>query len=303
MRIVAPLLWSGCCVLVLVLVGCDADESEAPLRIAAWNLEHLNDSGEEGCIPREQADYDAIARRVQELGADIVAFQEVENVAAARHVFPESDWSVEVSARPDRGSGPECWDRPGAYLSHLATGFAIRKGIAYRRNGDLAALGSPPRPGQRTSQRWGTDITVAAGGRELRLLSVHLASGCWSSVQDRDVERAETCKALREQVVALKAWGDARRAEGTAFVILGDFNRRLAISGDWAWAILSPPAAPLHLATGDMASQCDPRFTEFIDHLVLGGAAPEMLVPGSVYELPKHGPHPDHCAVSADFAL
>ncbi len=303
MRIVAPLLLSGCCVLLLMLVGCDADESEAPLRIAAWNLEHLNDSGEEGCIPREQSDYDAIARRVRELGADIVAFQEVENVAAAQRVFPAADWRVEVSTRPDTGSGPECWDRPGAYLSRLATGFAFRKGIAYRRNGDLTALGSPLRPGQRTPQRWGTDVTVSAGGRELRLLSVHLAPGCWSAAQDRDAEQAETCKTLREQVVALKAWADQRRAEGTAFVMLGDFNRRLAVSGDWAWAILSPPAAPLHLATGDMASQCDPRFTEFIDHLVIGGEAMEMLVPGSVYELPKHGPHPDHCAVSADFAL
>ena len=303
MRIVARLLLLGCCVLVLVLVGCDAGESEAPLRIATWNLEHLNDSGEEGCIPREQADYDAIARRVAELGADIVAFPEVENVAAARRVFPEADWSVEVSTRPDAGAGPECWDRPGARLSHLATGFAIRKGVAYRRNGDLTALGPPVRPGERASQRWGTDITVTAGGRELRLVSVHLKSGCWSSVQDKDDERVETCKTLREQVVLLKAWVDERRAAGTAFVILGDFNRRLAISGDWAWGILSPPSAPLALPTGDITYGCDPRFKEFIDHLVLGGEATEMFVAGSVYELPRHGPHPDHCAVSADFRL
>ena len=85
------------------------------------------------------------------------------------------------------------------------------------------------------------------------------------------------------------------------FVILGDFNRRLAVRGDWAWALLSPSSAPLRLATAGLATGCDPRFTEFIDHLVLGGGAEAMLVQGSVRELPRHGPHPDHCAISALF--
>ena len=283
--------------LVLMTSVCH-DEAGPRLRIAAWNLEHLGDSGAEGCVPREPADYDAIAAQVRELGFDIVAFQEVENEAAAHRVFPGSDWHVEMSSRLDTGPGPECWRRPGQRLGHLATGFAIRRGIAYRRNADVDDLGET-----NSFQRWGTDVTVTEGGQNLRLLSVHLATGCWGEPNDRDPDDAEECAVLRGQINRLKDWSDARRAEGSAFVILGDFNRRLALPDDWAWRLLSPPSGPLVLSTSDLTTQCDPRYPSLIDHLVLGGGAEALLVPDSVYEWPRHGEHPDHCAVSADFQL
>ena len=88
------------CFLALVLLTSSChDDPGLRLRIAAWNLEHLDDSGTDGCVPREQGDYDAMAAEVKELALDIVAFQEVENEAAAHRVFPESDWYV-VSVFP-----------------------------------------------------------------------------------------------------------------------------------------------------------------------------------------------------------
>ena len=152
-------------------------------------------------------------------------------------------------------------------------------------------------------QRWGTDITVTVNGRDLRLLSVHLRTGCWGAKQDADGGRAETCATLRGQILLLRACADARREEGTAFAVLGDFNRRLAVPGDWALRLLSPPSARLHLATSGLVTRCDPRFAELIDHLVAGGGAEAMLVPGSTRELPRHGSHSDHCAVSASFRI
>lgn len=53
------------------------------LRVAAWNLEHLADTNAEGCVGREDAEYHTLAERIDALGADVVAFQEVENAAAA----------------------------------------------------------------------------------------------------------------------------------------------------------------------------------------------------------------------------
>ena len=88
-----------------------------------------------------------------------------------------------------------------------------------------------------------------------------------------------------------------------AFIILGDFNRRLAVPDDRVWQLLSPPSAPLVLSTSELTTRCDPRFTEFIDHLVLGGGAEALLLPGSVHEWPRQGEHPDHCTVSGDFQL
>ena len=282
---------------VLTLALPTATGVAGEVRIAAWNLEHLNATGSEGCLPRTAADYRAIARQVTELDADVVAFQEVENEAAAWRVFPDSYWNVEMSSRLPMARPRKCRDRPEARLRHLATGFAIRRGIAYRRNDDLKALG-----GGDAIQRWGTDITVTADGGQLRLLSVHLRSGCWGAKQDRDTKRATTCAVLRAQMRHLKAWSDARRVEGTAFVILGDFNRRLTLPDDWAWRLLAPPSAPLRLVTGG-AARCDPRFPAFIDHLVAGGGAETMLVPGSFHEVARSGPHPDHCAVTADFRV
>ena len=284
--------------IALLKPACSNDDPSPPLRIAAWNLEHLDDTDAEGCAPREQADYDAIAARVRELALDIVALQEVENEAAVHRVFPRSDWHVEVSHRPDTGERRACWHQPGQRLGHLATGLAIRRGIAYHRNADLEALGEAS-----SFQRWGTDVTVTAGGQDLRLLSVHLASGCWGVENDEAPRDMRDCTVLRGQINQLRAWADARRAEGSAFVILGDFNRRLAVRDDWAWRILSPPSAPLVLPTSELTTQCNPRYTELIDHLVLGGGAEALLVPGSVHESPRQGEHPDHCAVSADFRL
>ena len=288
----------------LLLAGCQApgvpDSPEAPhLRIVTWNLEHLNDTDAAGCVPREQADYDAIADRIRAIAPDVVAFQEVENAAAALRVFPASHWHVEVSSRPEpAGDTRACWGLPGQYLEHQATGFAIRKRIVYQRNADLYSLGDPA-----ATQRWGTDVTVTLGDRQLRLLSVHLKSGCWSADQDSDATRTRTCATLRNQILEVRAWADRRENEGTAFGILGDFNRRLAISDDWAWRELSPESSPLRLLTADLEYRCDPDYEEFIDHIVLDADAAALLVPESTREWLRHDDHPDHCAVSTDLQV
>ncbi len=289
----------GRTLLALLLVSVTTSAGIAgELHVAAWNLEHLDDTEDGGCIGRSAADYAALAERIEGMDADVIAFQEVENKEAAHRVFSMSGWHVEMSGRPPMQRSRACWDRPEAQVGHLGTGFAVRRGLAYRRNADLSVLG-----GDGAFQRWGTDITITAGSRELRLLSVHLKSGCWGEPQDRDNKRRETCMTLRSQIENLRAWADARRAEGTAFLILGDFNRRLALPGDWGWALLSPAPAPLHLLTEGVQFGCDPRYAAFIDHIAAGGGAETMLVNGSFREWPRGGPHPDHCAVSAAFRL
>ena len=290
-----PLLLAGCRQPGMVPDSLDAVQ----LRIATWNLEHLNDTDDAGCVPRDEADYDAIADRMREIAPDVVAFQEVENMEAALRVFPATRWHVEVSTRPEPAAAPrECWGLAGKYLHHQATGFAIRKEIVYHRNENLESLGDPA-----SSQRWGTDITVTFGDRTLRLLSVHLKSGCWSAEQDANESRTQTCATLRNQVLELRSWADRREDERTAFGILGDFNRRLAISDDWAWRVLSPESSLLGLLTADIETRCDPRYEEFIDHIVLDPTAAALLVPGSTREWHRHDDHPDHCAVSTDLRV
>ena len=284
--------------LALAAVFAVSAAHAAELKIGAWNLEHLNDSDMEGCEPRIEADYAAIREQIEKSGVDLVAFQEVENLAAARRVFPEDEWAVEISSRPETGDISECWDWPGRYLKHLATGFAIRRGIEYSRNDDLVelALGN-------SFARWGTDITIG-NGAGIRMLSIHLKTGCWSTKEDGEERRAEACKTLRKQLEVLNAWIEDQWSSGRPFFILGDFNRNLAVPDDWGWNKLSSTSSgELHLLTRGIGARCDPRYKNFIDHLVAGPKAKERVVPGSFEELPNEYDQPDHCLIAAKLTI
>jgi endonuclease/exonuclease/phosphatase family metal-dependent hydrolase len=58
------------------------------------------------------------------------------------------------------------------------------------------------------------------------------------------------------------------------FIVLGDFNRRFNQAGDRVWADLDdgePANADLTTLTQDMPVSCrDDKFSEFIDHIVVG---------------------------------
>ena len=115
--------------------------------------------------------------------------------------------------------------------------------------------------------RSGVDVVVRpAGGKPVRLLSVHLKAGC--SAGDRN----EACPVLFQQVPAMERWIDARAAEDVRFAVLGDFNRRLAMPADPVWADWDdgvPAEADLSRAAGEQTARCNPRYRDFIDHIVL----------------------------------
>ncbi len=81
---VLPIAVLSLLLLLLAAVSPAFAGAAKALRIAAWNLEHLNDNETKGCLRRTQEDYDAIGRAVMELDAAVIAFQEVKNEAAAR---------------------------------------------------------------------------------------------------------------------------------------------------------------------------------------------------------------------------
>lgn len=271
-----------------------AEESALNLRVGTWNLEHLDDSNGEGCVGRSNDDYVALAQRIEDLGLDVLAFQEVENLAAARRVFPEK-WNIEISNRPIV-SGPPCRENRNNRLGHLATGIAVRDGLEYHRNPDLMDLdvGHP-------SRRWGTDITIIVDNEELRLLSVHLKSGCWSKHQDTNESAKTACTTLREQILVLKKWIAERHEDEQSYVIVGDFNRRFTAPEDWAWELLTGKVSTLALASNTKMSICNPKYPLFIDHIIFDSATNVTMEPGSFEEVGRVGKHPDHCAISARF--
>jgi endonuclease/exonuclease/phosphatase family metal-dependent hydrolase len=281
---------------LLLLLAAPADAAE--LKLASWNIAWLTlKPGGHPDLPRDvpgrsAEDFARLARYAERLAADIVALQEIDGAQAAARVFDPARYVIHLTDEHDT-------QRPG---------FAIRREIRFTANPDLAELDL--RPGARRSLRRGADITVTApDGTPLRLLSVHLNAGCRDDAFEQGP--APECEGLARQAEIIARWAAARQREGAAFVILGDFNRRMGERDDFLRII--EQAAPVLRPTAGLSSPCwaDARGGRpFIDHLLLGGAAREWLVPRSFAVLTYAERErswrerlSDHCPLSVRLAL
>jgi endonuclease/exonuclease/phosphatase family metal-dependent hydrolase len=266
--------------------------AHAGLTLATWNMEWLmtpaahddlatrcmrqQPGSSERALPctpgrtpppsRSTADFDALARTAAQLRgmhqADLVGLQEVDGPEAARLVFRQG-WKLDCfvqRAHPQK------------------VGFAIREGLPYRCNGDLRALDVDG------SSRAGADISLWPGTpREVRVLSVHLKSGCFTGKLDRSFG---PCGRLQQQVPIVEQWIDQRVRDGVAFAVLGDFNRHLDKDARYpagpdedaplnvvqAWSDHNPPGAVLWRATeGAPVVPCDADDThrQYIDDIFI----------------------------------
>ena len=167
--------------------------------------------------------------------------------------------------------------RPTRYSIHLSHDHVVQRvGIVVRRGISLQRQSRPHRPRPRS---W---PPVAQRRRYHASLAAAVACPCRAS-EDRLLRRA-----AHHQHSAAPApncasrcrrcsTGSARaRAEGVAFAILGDFNRHMD-GRDQFWSALRQ-AAPLTRATEGRASPCWGG-EAFIDHIMLGNAAREWLLP------------------------
>ncbi|MBV8093712.1 MAG: endonuclease/exonuclease/phosphatase family protein, partial [Acetobacteraceae bacterium] len=223
----------------------------AELKVATWNLEWLTarPAGDPSLppevSPKRPEDILRLRRYAEALNADVVALEEVDGPEMAAQIFP-----------PDR------------YVLHFTNdrvvqrvGFAIRRGIDWVPNPDLAALN--PFPAARHPLRSGADITLRFPGGLLRMLAVHLKTGCWQEPITRSDRPA--CEVLRTQIPALQGWIAQRQTEGAPFVLLGDFNRRMDGPEPVMKALLH--AAPLLRGTEGRSNPCWGG-APFIDHIL-----------------------------------
>ena len=278
--------------LLLALLLMVTPAEARALKVATWNLDWLTlrPAGDPALPadvhPRAPADFDLLRRYAAFLNADVVAIEEVDGPAAAARLFPPDRYAVHMTA------------------DHVVqrVGLAIRRGIAFTVNPDLTGLDT--QPDAPLPLRSGADVTLdlpgAPAGGKLRLLAVHLKTGCWTKPLRSHLRACET---LSEQLPVLQSWIAARRQEGIPFLVLGDFNREMA-AGDPFLAALDA-AAPLAAPTSLQSSPCWGEQSNFIDHVLAGGPARNWLEPGSLAVLAYRERDPawkqhlsDHCAVS-----
>ena len=276
------------------------------IRIASWNLNllHWRTGGAlwRGAVARSEDDYRVLARYARDLAADVIAFQEVNGPRAAARVFPARDYDLHFSGRHD------------SRYDDIYVGFAVRRGRfdrVVRRDEPALGLG----PGSRYELRWGVDLAVRSGGRNLRLLNVHLKSGCFA--KSLDDPRSRHCRKLARQLGPLESWIDARWREGTPFVVLGDFNRAMDRHGpqDHLWRALDdrdPPGLKLHRLPSGRSPACWRGTSRYhrhpIDFFVFGPRAWRRVDPASFRQIvwatadadPRRGLPSDHCPIAVD---
>jgi endonuclease/exonuclease/phosphatase family metal-dependent hydrolase len=240
------------------------------IKLATWNIAWLTlKPAGHRALPRDlptrsPADFRLLLEDAERLKADVIALQEIDGEAAAARLFDPAHYVIHLTDEDDV-------QRPG---------FAVRRTLRVTRNQDLAELDI--RAGARRSLRRGADITVEApNGARLRLLSIHLNAGCR---EDALEERGPPeCEGLARQARILARWVEARRHEGIAFAVLGDFNRRMGTRDDLLGIVAGEE--PLVRPTAGFSTPCwaDARGGRpFVDHILLGGPAREWLVPNSL---------------------
>jgi endonuclease/exonuclease/phosphatase family metal-dependent hydrolase len=292
----APLL-----LLVLAVPTLAPSAPPPPLRVATWNLEWLASpttalKAREACLAgaqhaalpcetaldarRSGADFARLRHYAAAIGADVIAFQEVEDAGTAARVF--TDHAFCLTGSPT--------------VQNL--GFAIRRGLAFRCDPDLAALA----PGERG--RRGAVLVIDPGGpRELHLLGVHLKSGCASGGL---TSGAGACGQLRRQLPQLGTWMRTEARAGHRFLVLGDFNRSWENGKAEADALLGEDAGePLFddpgLDSGFTSCFTGQTFTRYIDHLLVGRTGGLRPVAGSFFRVRytppdvRHYRLSDHC--------
>lgn len=198
---------------------------------------------------RTPADVAQLALIAQGLSGAVVALQEVDGPEAAAQLFPPSAWQLACFSQRKHPQN---------------LGFALPRGIDYECGRELLGLDIDGKT------RPGVVITLWPGTpQSLRLLNVHLKSGCFAG----PLYKKGPCLALRSQVPKVEDWIDQQVSSGQAFVVLGDFNRRLEKDAQYpagsdeaaptsmfaAWHDQKPAGAALLRATALMADQpCSP---------------------------------------------
>jgi predicted secreted acid phosphatase/exonuclease III len=266
------------------------------LRVATWNVEHLAYPISAGCRPRSPQEINDLRAYAAQLDADIVALQEIGSIEALEQVFPNSEWQLLLSERPD--SEPyECRDN-GQLSTQQKVAFAVRNGIDVTARLDLAELGLD-NPGL----RHGMQVSISSPLGAFDLLNVHMKSGCF--VDDFSRSDSEACQTFARQAPILDGWIENQERTGKPYFVLGDFNHRLS--------------APYNLLTMQVADNsdgsesslinatagligCHPYYPAPIDHILMGNLQdPALVTSPQVHAFEDMDPDAmlsDHCAVS-----
>ncbi len=301
--------------LLLIWVPVPGIANDRILTLATWNIEHLAADDDKGCRPRNSSQYEDIRKYLSRTRADVVAFQEVENLSAAKRIFPVVDYDIHISERPSREFAA-CSNSTNNRLMQR-TGFAVRKDMGGRLG--LRAVRQPDvreLEGAYDSGRRGVYLVLehVDGGNKvatsapLHLLSIHLKSRC--TYQAVEGKNSNPCGILNKQINVLSAWINARDRSGQNFIIAGDFNRQLDQLSDAVWLRLETGGKPGTYVDLEKAlhgvkhpKPYNRKYPYAIDHVIYNQVLDGLIVEAKTSFDAKGGKYSDHLPLFAVFDL
>ncbi|PTO84711.1 endonuclease/exonuclease/phosphatase family protein [Vibrio splendidus] len=266
-----------------------------PLTISSWNIEWLstNEAVNKFSSQRDQADFDKLEEYFQSLNADVVAFQEVDDVNAIERIAGDQ-YKILMSDRALPKNSNRQFKEVNQY-----TGFAVRKGITLTDYADF-----PLETSANSKLRFASYMVVETDSNPIHMLSVHLKAGCSGAYKsNRD------CSRLKDQAQQLNKWIQQRERKGEDYAILGDFNHNLSYSRDWMWKDMAQNT-DAQLATRKTRADCKVRsnrnnhrthqFRSVIDHIVVSKSLDASPAKQKVFETQDVLDYKlsDHCPVS-----
>ena len=258
------------------------------ITIGTFNVEWLGDGDSLDIKKRTEVDYKNLAAIIEQTGADVLALEEVENVAALQKVLrylPEYSYKLGVHGRAQN------------------VGLIYNKSVTVSESFEympVATRGERNRPGFVAECR--------KGDFSWTMMVVHLKS---TSRADSTPElRSASFDNRREQVQVLRSWFDSVCAvqPGHSVIIAGDFN-------DFAQRTQNPTLTTLVQDTLAVLLSKELRSCRIpawygIDHIVVNAAAERRYIPMSIGVVPiekffskeQAERISDHCPVVARFS-
>ncbi|GEA50362.1 hydrolase [Vibrio inusitatus NBRC 102082] len=251
--------------LLFSLFSCSAYATN--VKLSSWNIAWLSTQSypQFSESNRSIEDFSTLSRYFNKTDAEVLAFQEVDSVAAIAQVVG-TDYQIILSDRALDKNSHRQFNEINQY-----TGFAIHKSLTVHNQPDIDLNAT-----HNGKLRFASYIVIDRSNNKpsLHILSVHLKAGCQGVKRNN-----RSCKLLEQQGKMLNQWVRDRQSNGDSFVIMGDFNHNLAYRGDWLWEILTQETNNAVLASKDTNARCEVRsnknpnqthkFRNLIDHVVV----------------------------------
>ncbi|ARP40332.1 endonuclease/exonuclease/phosphatase family protein [Vibrio syngnathi] len=285
-----------------IMIGClfSSQAFGEPLTISSWNIEWLstNEAVNKFSSKRNQADFDQLETYFKSLDADVIAFQEVDDVNAIQRIAG-NQYKILMSDRSLPQNSHHQFKKVNQY-----TGFAVRKGTTLTDYADF-----PLETSANSKLRFASYMVVETDTKPIHMLSVHLKAGCSGAYKsNRD------CSRLKDQAKQLNKWIQQRERRDEDYAILGDFNHNLSYSRDWMWKDMTQNT-DAQLATRKTRADCKVRsnrnnhrthqFRSVIDHIVVSKSLDASPAKQKVFETQDVLDYKlsDHCPVSTTIKL